>query len=106
MADDRTETGAEFQAEILRGIPEELPEMPPDEPGVNHAPDRPQVLAAGEREQAVKNALRYFPDDPEQPGPGGRTAPARVDHLRRQWHRLPELGAVPPDHEVLGGDER
>jgi urocanate hydratase len=62
MADDRTETGAEFQAEILRGIPEELPEMPPDEPGVNHAPDRPQVLAAGEREQAVKNALRYFPE--------------------------------------------
>lgn len=51
----------EFQDEILAGIPEDLPEPPPEEAGISHAPPRPQVLTPREREQAVQNALRYVP---------------------------------------------
>ncbi|MEN8209844.1 MAG: urocanate hydratase, partial [Candidatus Fermentibacteria bacterium] len=35
--------------------------MPPDLPGVSHAPARPDVLNAKEKVLALKNALRYFP---------------------------------------------
>ncbi|MCK9463498.1 MAG: urocanate hydratase [Proteobacteria bacterium] len=48
--------------EIRAGIPNELPAMPPEEPGVNRAPKRPQVLDERQRRQAVANALRYFPE--------------------------------------------
>lgn len=51
----------DFRDEILAGIPAELPEMPPEEPGISHAPPRPQVLRHAERIQAVRNALRYVP---------------------------------------------
>ncbi|MCU0661088.1 MAG: urocanate hydratase [Myxococcota bacterium] len=40
-----------------------LPQMPVEEPGINRAPARPQVLSPKERELAVVNALRYFPKD-------------------------------------------
>lgn len=49
-----------FRNEIISGIPVNLPEMPPDEPGIPHAPARRQVLTVPERAQAVRNALRYF----------------------------------------------
>jgi urocanate hydratase len=49
-------------AELVRaGIPDELPEMPPEEPGISHAPARRQVLTAAERRLALHNALRYVP---------------------------------------------
>ncbi len=51
----------EFADEILAGVPEHLPEPPPEEAGISHAPPRPQVLNPREREQAVQNALRYVP---------------------------------------------
>ncbi len=51
----------QFQKEILEGIPEQLPGMPPFDPGVNHAPPRPIVLTRAEKELAIHNALRYFP---------------------------------------------
>ncbi len=51
-----------FRQQIEAGIPDTLPEMPPDEPGVSHAPPRRQVLTAAERRLALRNALRYFPD--------------------------------------------
>ncbi len=50
-----------FTRLVAAGIPDALPPMPPEEPGINHAPARPQVLDAAEREQALANALRYFP---------------------------------------------
>jgi urocanate hydratase len=62
---------ADFQAEILEGIPNELPEAPPSaaegvlrtssEPA--HAPKRliEGVLSKEEKALAVANALRYFP---------------------------------------------
>ena len=50
-----------FKELVAAGIPNELPEMPPEDEGVNHAPARPQVLSADERHLALVNALRYFP---------------------------------------------
>ncbi len=50
-----------FKAQITQGIPEVLPTAPPEEPGINHAPPRRQVLTQPERQLALKNALRYFP---------------------------------------------
>jgi urocanate hydratase len=54
---------SDFHDEIRAGIPATLPEMPPEEPGLNRAPRRPQVLSDAERRQAVANALRYFPEE-------------------------------------------
>ena len=53
---------SEFTDEVTSGIPAILPDMPPTEEGISHAPSRPQVLVAREREQALANALRYFPE--------------------------------------------
>ena len=50
-----------FADQIRRGIPSELPAMPPEDANVSRAPDRPRVLSGAERGQALKNALRYFP---------------------------------------------
>ncbi|MBO4465999.1 MAG: urocanate hydratase [Bacteroidales bacterium] len=64
-----------FKDEILRGIPEDLPEprlsdrsgvvagLITEEPedGVNHAPRRKDILTPDEKVLAIKNALRYFP---------------------------------------------
>jgi urocanate hydratase len=52
-----------FRKEIAQGIPDSIPPMPPDIPGVNRAPARPDVLTDPEKVLAVKNALRYFPKD-------------------------------------------
>lgn len=51
----------QFQREISEGIPVNLPEMPPFDTTVNHAPSRPVVLNQHEKELAIHNALRYFP---------------------------------------------
>ena len=51
-----------FQDELKRGIPDEIPAVPPEEPGISHAPARPLNLTAAERALALRNALRYFPD--------------------------------------------
>ncbi len=51
----------DFRACILEGIPDALPEMPPDDPAVSHAPPRPVALTLEEKALAVRNALRYFP---------------------------------------------
>jgi urocanate hydratase len=52
---------SEFRRQILEGIPDTLPELPAEEPGISHAPPRPQVLTPAERELALRNALRYVP---------------------------------------------
>ena len=58
---DRSRGGDSFDEQVARGIPDELPPMPPEEPGVSHAPPRRQVLTPAERRVAVRNALRYLP---------------------------------------------
>ena len=50
-----------FSEEILTGIPATLPEAKPYDPQINHAPRRKDILSPGEKELALKNALRYFP---------------------------------------------
>jgi len=52
---------SEFREAIVEGIPDELPPPPADDPRINHAPPRRQVLGGEETEQALRNALRYFP---------------------------------------------
>ena len=55
-------TDAQFKQIVAAGIPDELPALPGVDETVDHAPARPQVLSAKERELAVANALRYFPE--------------------------------------------
>ena len=50
-----------FQEELQQGIPMQLPEMPPYDTTVNHAPKRKDILTADEKRLALRNALRYFP---------------------------------------------
>ena len=50
-----------FQKEILAGIPNELPELQPYDPNINHAPKRKDILTSEQKVLALKNALRYFP---------------------------------------------
>ncbi|MBO6170047.1 MAG: urocanate hydratase [Bacteroidales bacterium] len=50
-----------FRAEILEGIPEELPAPRPYDSGINHAPRRKDILTDAEKALALRNALRYFP---------------------------------------------
>jgi urocanate hydratase len=52
-----------FKAAILRGIPNELPQIKPFDPNVNHAPKRKDILTDKEKKLALKNALRYFSED-------------------------------------------
>ncbi|MBS1557427.1 MAG: urocanate hydratase [Bacteroidetes bacterium] len=49
-----------FKEEILRGIPDALPEPQPYDEAVSHAPKRKDILSPAEKKLAVKNALRYF----------------------------------------------
>ncbi|MCA6363151.1 MAG: urocanate hydratase [Bacteroidetes bacterium] len=51
---------AEFQAAILRGIPDTLPEPKPFDAALNHAPKRKAILTPAEEKLALRNALRYF----------------------------------------------
>jgi urocanate hydratase len=52
---------SDFHDELRAGIPITLPDMPPEDPGVNRAPKRPLVLDDAQKRRAVANALRYFP---------------------------------------------
>jgi len=52
-----------FRNQILEGIPSEIPVKKAQEKGINHAPNRKQILSDEERKLAIKNALRYFPQE-------------------------------------------
>ena len=67
-----------FKAEILAGIPPELPAPKPYDPSINHAPRRKDILSAGEKELALRNALRYFPESMH-----AVLAPEFADELKR-----------------------
>ncbi len=56
-------TREQFQQQIVQGIPTELPAPKPFDPTINHAPKRKQILSAEEKKLALKNALRYFPEE-------------------------------------------
>lgn len=54
-------TRNDFQEEIRKGIPGELPPMPAYDTRINHAPKRKDILTPDEKQLALRNALRYFP---------------------------------------------
>lgn len=56
-------TLAEFRQEISEGIPAVLPAYQSIDEKLNHAPKRKQILSGEEKKLALKNALRYFPEN-------------------------------------------
>jgi urocanate hydratase len=54
------QTQLSFKAQILQGIPDELPEKKKYDPSINHAPRRKDILSLDEKRLAIRNALRYF----------------------------------------------
>ena len=52
-----------FHEDILAGIPAVLPQPKPYDTTVSHAPKRKEILSAEEKVLAIKNALRYFPQE-------------------------------------------
>jgi len=52
-----------FRSAIREGIPLQLPATPKFDPLVNHAPRRKDILTQEEKILALKNALRYFPQE-------------------------------------------
>lgn len=53
----------EFREAVAAGIPKELPETRPYDTTVNHAPKRKKILSPEEEKLALRNALRYFPEE-------------------------------------------
>lgn len=53
----------EFQNEILQGIPAQLPAPAVYDKSVSHAPKRKDILNHEEKKLALRNALRYFPQE-------------------------------------------
>lgn len=49
-----------FSAQLLQGIPNELPSAKAYDNTVSHAPKRKDILNADEKKLAIRNALRYF----------------------------------------------
>ena len=51
-----------FKEQILQGLPNTLPSKKAYPTGGNRAPKRKDVLSKEEKQLAIRNALRYFPD--------------------------------------------
>lgn len=71
---------SDFKTQILEGLPGRLPEPRPLDPSVSHAPSRviEGVLSEKEMALAIRNALRYFPNEWH-----AELAPEFADELRR-----------------------
>ncbi len=69
----------EFQAAILQGIPNELPELKAYDKSISHAPIRKDILTPAEKRLALRNALRYFPKKFHK-----TLAPEFADELKKQ----------------------
>ncbi len=52
----------DFKKEITEGIPAVLPAARPLDNSVSHAPRRKDILNRSEKQLALRNALRYFPE--------------------------------------------
>ncbi|MBQ4913892.1 urocanate hydratase [Maribacter sp. MMG018] len=53
----------DFKSQILQGIPSELPPKKHRSNKVSHAPARKDILSVEEKKLAIRNALRYFPEE-------------------------------------------
>ncbi len=56
-------TSTYFKELVSEGIPTELPDPKPYDRSINHAPKRRDILTLQEKKLALKNALRYFPEN-------------------------------------------
>ncbi len=56
-------TEKDFRSFVAEGIPTQLPPRREQDRSDNPAPPRRQILGPAEKEQALRNALRYFPTD-------------------------------------------
>lgn len=52
-----------FKEQILAGIPKELPAKKAYSTALSHAPVRKDILSKEEKKLALRNALRYFPEE-------------------------------------------
>ena len=68
----------DFKKSLIEGIPEELPQLQPYDPSINHAPRRKDILTTEQKKLALKNALRYFPEKLHE-----ALAPEFADELKR-----------------------
>ena len=57
-----SENIADFKAAILQGLPKTLPPPKQRNPQLSHAPKRKDILSSEEKQLALRNALRYFPE--------------------------------------------
>lgn len=53
----------DFKQQILEGIPNYIPEAKPYDTTINHAPKRKDILTKEQKRLALRNALRYFPQE-------------------------------------------
>lgn len=83
----------EFKQAIRVGIPEILPKKRSYNPAVNHAPKRKEVLTSDQKKLAIKNALRYFPENQHEV-----LAPEFLEELR-QYGRIYML-RFRPEYEL------
>tara|TARA_B110000046_G_scaffold88676_2_gene96839 strand:+ start:81401 stop:83404 length:2004 start_codon:yes stop_codon:yes gene_type:complete len=86
-------TALSFKAQILQGIPTELPETKTVNPKINHAPVRKQILTNPEKKLALRNALRYF-DKKNHTTLAKEFAKELDDYGRIYMHRFS------PDYEI------
>ena len=75
-------TREDFQQQIHQGIPCSLPPRPEEDPTVSRAPERPMLLSQDEKKLALRNALRYFPENMHED-----LAPEFAEELAR-WGRI------------------
>ena len=68
----------QFQEAIREGIPNTLPELQPYDTNFNHAPKRKDILTHEEKKLALRNALRYFPQQLHE-----QLAPEFVEELNK-----------------------
>ncbi len=91
---------AAFQHTIREGIPSTLPPARVLDGTVSHAPKRKDILTPGEKKLALRNALRYFPQE-QHATLAPEFAQELKDHGRIYMYRLmPEhaMHARPIDH--------
>lgn len=53
----------DFRAKVAEGIPAQLPPKNARDPKLSHAPNRKEILNTEEKKLALRNALRYFPQE-------------------------------------------
>lgn len=82
-----------FKEQILEGIPDELPPKKSYDPRVNHAPKRKDILSREGKKLALKNALRYFPEELHQ-----NLAPEFLNELK-EYGRI-YMYRYRPDYEI------